>query len=96
MHGPPARALAQPDAATIPRRARRPSPRHARRDPLACLHQLQFWNKRLLVETERRLVAHAELSAVLRIQMCYRGKTPARSIVTAQSRSWHTPVGQWQ
>ena len=56
----------------------------ARRDPLGCLHQLQFWNKQLLADIERKLVNHATLSSVLRIQMWYRGKTPVASIRTAQ------------
>ena len=49
----------------------------ARRDPIACLHQLQRLNRSLLKESERQLDDHVRLSAILRIQMLFRGKTAA-------------------
>ena len=57
----------------------------ARRDPIACLLQLQRLNRKLLAETERRLRDHAMLCAVLRIQTAFRGKTASSAIRCAQT-----------
>ena len=47
----------------------------ARRDPIACLRQLQRLNRSLIAESQRQLENHVRLTATLRIQMLFRGKT---------------------
>ena len=49
----------------------------ARRDPIACLRQLQRLNRSLIAESERQLENHVRLAATFRIQMLYRGKIAA-------------------
>jgi hypothetical protein len=49
----------------------------ARRDPIACLRQLQRLNRSLIAESRRQLENHVRLAATLRIQMLFRGKTAA-------------------
>ena len=55
----------------------------ARRDPIACLRQLQRLNRSLIAEGQRQLENHARLAATLRIQMLFRGNTAAEVIALA-------------
>ena len=46
----------------------------ARKDPVACLHQLRRLNRSLLAETKRRLDNHLRMAYALRLQRRWRGK----------------------
>ena len=62
----------------------------ARKDPVACLHQLRRLNRSLLADTKRRLDNHLRLAYALRLQRRWRGKLNPGTVAAAVARNAQT------
>ena len=62
----------------------------ARKDPVACLHQLRRLNRSLLADTKRRLDNHLRLAYALRLQRRWRGRLNPGTVAAAVARDAQT------